>query len=97
MRMMLKMQMPTDKGNAAIKDGSLQRTLESVLNDLKPEASYFLALDGKRTALIFFDMQETSQIPVLAEPLFQSVDASLELIPVMNADELQAGLGRALG
>ncbi len=35
-----------------------------------PEAAYFLAEDGMRTALIFFDLQEPSQIPAVAEPAF---------------------------
>ena len=48
----------------------MQRTMER----LKPEAAYFLAEDGKRTGLFFFNMQDVSQIPVIAEPLFMGMD-----------------------
>jgi hypothetical protein len=41
MRMMLKFTLPVEKGNAAFRDGSLARVLESIMNKLKPEAAYF--------------------------------------------------------
>jgi hypothetical protein len=95
MRMMLKATIPVEAGNKAIKDGSLARTMQSVTERLKPEAAYFLAEDGKRTALFFFNMQDVSQIPSIAEPLFMGMNASLTIVPVMNADDLQKGLAEA--
>ena len=95
MRMMLKVAIPVEVGNKAIKDGSLPRTIQSTLDRLKPEAAYFLAEDGKRTALFFFNMQDASQIPAIAEPLFMGMNASLTMLPVMNAEDLQKGLAEA--
>ena len=92
--MLLRVQLPVEKGNAAIKDGSLQRTIESVLNTLKPEAAYFFPENGKRAALLVFDLPDPSQIPVVAEPFFQQLEASVEFTPVMNLEDLQAGLQR---
>jgi hypothetical protein len=37
---------------------------------LKAEAAYFVAEDGVRTAMIFFDMRDSSDIPSIVEPLF---------------------------
>ena len=37
----LKVSIPTDVGNAKIKDGSLPKILKAILDDLKPEAVYF--------------------------------------------------------
>ena len=54
MRMMMKVQMPTESGNDAIKDGSLPQIMGSSIEALKAEAAYFTAEDGMRTALIFF-------------------------------------------
>ena len=51
--------------------------------DQKPEAAYFLASNGKRTALLVVDMKDASQIPALAEPWFLAFKASLEVVPVM--------------
>ena len=52
MRMLLRANVPVEAGNSAVKDGSLQRVMSSVIEQLKPEAPYFLTEGGKRTALI---------------------------------------------
>ena len=96
MRMMLKVIIPVEAGNKANKDGSLARALQGTAERLKPEAAYFLTDDGKRTALFFFNMQDTSQIPGIAEPLFMGLNASVTISPVMNADDLQKGLAEAV-
>ena len=94
MRMLLKVSMPVEKSNEAVKSGALQRTLESTMKALKPEASYFFPDEnGRRSAIMVFDMKESSQMPVLGEDLFMSLGAELHLTPVMNADELRTGLG----
>lgn len=45
MRMLLRVSIPVETGNAAAKDGSLGSTIERILADLKPEAAYFFADD----------------------------------------------------
>jgi hypothetical protein len=95
MRMMLKIKMPTELGNRSIKDGSLGRILEDTVSKLKAEAAYFIAEDGRRCAMIFFDMKDSADIPVIAEPLFIGLGAELALVPVMNADDLRKGLKTA--
>ena len=39
MRCLLKVSIPVETGNAAISDGSLPKTIDSILADLKPEAA----------------------------------------------------------
>jgi hypothetical protein len=95
MRMMLKFTLPVEKGNQAIKDGSLGKTLESIMKKLKPEAAYFGAMDGKRSGMIFFDLAEPSQIVEVVEPLFLNLNAATEIVPVMNGDDLRKGLAKA--
>jgi len=89
MRMMLKVSLPVEKANAAIKDGSLVTKIQSILADLKPEAAYFTEFDGKRTGLIFFEMKDTSEMPAVAEPWFLAFDAAVEFKAVMNGDDLE--------
>ena len=89
MRFLLKAEWPVEAGNAAMKDGSLPKTIQSILDDLKPEAAYFVASNGKRTALLILDMKDASQIPALAEPWFLAFNASLEIVPAMVLDDLK--------
>jgi hypothetical protein len=95
MRTMLKVSMPVETGNRAIKDGSLPKLMGSLMEQLHPEAAYFFAENGKRTALMVFDMKDAAQIPSIAEPFFMGLDAEITLTPVMNADDLKAGLEAA--
>jgi hypothetical protein len=89
MRCLMKVSLPVDSGNAAIIDGSLAKTMESILRDLKPEAAYFAEDRGQRTAFIFFDLKDPSQIPAVAEPWFLAFNANVEFHPAMNLDDLK--------
>lgn len=91
MRMLLKVQMPVEKGNAAVKSGALQRTIQSTVATLEPEAAYFYPEDGKRTAIFIFEMEGSWELPPMLEPLFENLDAAVHVTPVMNGDDLQRG------
>jgi len=91
MRMMLKFTLPVEKGNQAFNDGSLGKTVEAMIKQLKPEAAYFGPSDGMRSGMMFFDLAEPSQIIEIAEPLFSHLHAAVEIVPVMNADDLRRG------
>ena len=93
MRMMLRWTVPVEKGNQAIADGSLQRTLSGMAEKLKPEAAYFWPEDGKRAGMMIIDMVDPSEIARNAEPLFTQLNASVQFVPVMNADDLKKSIG----
>src|SRR5258708_40334727 len=89
MRMLLRVSIPVESGNAAAKAGTLGSTIEGILADLKPEAAYFYADDdGQRAGSIVFDMTDTSQIPSIAEPWFVAFKAKVSLRPIMNPQDL---------
>ena len=97
MRMLLRVSIPVEAGNAAAKAGTLGSTIEKILADLKPEAAYFLADDnGQRSGSIVFDMKDTSQIPAIAEPWFLAFNAKISLRPVMTPQDL-ATAGPSIG
>jgi len=86
--MLMTVKMPVEAANAAAKDGTLNKTLKSILDELKPEAAYFTTTGGMRSALVIFDMADTSQMPAIAEPWFLAVKASIDVQPVMTAEDL---------
>ena len=97
MRMLLRVSIPVETGNAAAKDGTLGSTVERIVADLKPEAAYFFADDnGNRSGSIVFDMKDTSQIPAIAEPWFLAFNAKVSFRPVMNPQDL-AKAGPSIG
>lgn len=100
MRMLMKVSFPVEAGNAAARSGSLGAKVKGILDELKPEAAYFVANEyGQRCGYIVFDMKETSQIPSIAEPWFLAFNASITLTPAMNPQDLATaapGIERAV-
>ena len=93
MRMLLRVSIPVETGNAAAKAGTLGSTVEKILADLKPEAAYFFPDDnGQRSGSIVFDMKDSSQIPAIAEPWFLAFNAKISLRPVMNPQDLATAI-----
>jgi hypothetical protein len=88
MRFLVKVNIPVEAGNLAAKAGKLGTTIQSIIADLKPEAVYFTDDNGQRTAFLFLEMQDASLIPAIAEPWFLAFNASIEIHPVMVADDL---------
>jgi len=92
MRMLLRVSIPVDAGNAAAKAGTLGSTVEGILAELKPEAAYFFTDDhGNRAGAVVFDMKDTSQIPAIAEPWFLAFKAKVSFRPVMSPQDLATG------
>jgi len=88
MRFLLKVSIPVEAGNAAIKSGSIPKKLQAILTELKPEAAYFAADGGCRGGFIVVDIRDASQIPAVAEPFFLAFNATVEFLPVMTPEDL---------
>ena len=96
MRMMMKVSIPVEAGNKGVKDGLLPKTVMEFVEKMKPEACYFGPEDGNRRAFFFFDLKDPTMIPTIAEPFFMNLNASIEMSPVMNLDEMKAGVEKAM-
>ena len=91
MRMLLRVALPTETANAAVKAGTLGSTINAILAGLKPEAVYFFLDDnGQRTGSIVFDMKEPSDMVAIAEPWFLAFGAKVSLRPAMTPQDLAA-------
>jgi hypothetical protein len=88
MRFMFKISFPVEAGNeAAKKDGF--KAIQSILEQQKPEAAYFVAENGKRTGILIINMQDAAEIPAIAEPWFLALNAAIEVTPAMVPADLQ--------
>ena len=96
MRMMLHVVMPVETANAGIRSGQFVPFVQKVLGDLKPEAAYFTETEGTRSAYIFFDMKDSSQLPAIAEPWFLALGATLTVKPAMTPQDLGGAAGAAI-
>lgn len=95
MRMMMKISIPVEAGNRAVKDGSFSSTITTFIDEYKPEAAYFVTDGGKRTALFIFDLSDQTYMPIISKPFFLNFDAGIEWSPALNLNDLKVGLGRA--
>ncbi|HET6875221.1 MAG TPA: DUF3303 family protein [Acidimicrobiales bacterium] len=94
MRVMARISIPVESGNAGIQSGALPKTIEAFAERWHPEAMYFTATGGRRTAYLVFDMPDSSSLPEFAEPFFMGLNAEIEVAPAMTGEDLAAGLAR---
>lgn len=88
---MLKMTIPVASGNAAAKDGTLGKAIEGLMDSINPEAAYFALENGMRMGILIFEETDQARMPVINEPLFQALDAAIEIQPVLTAEDMKRG------
>ena len=96
MRIMLTFTISPEKGDQLIKEGRIGETMQSILEDLQPEAAYFTDVEGTRGGVLIVNMEDGSQIPAITEPLLLGVGATVHMQPVMTPEDLQGAAGEAL-
>jgi hypothetical protein len=87
MRFLLRVSIPVEAGNASAKKDGF-KAIQTILQQQKPEAAYFLTMDGKRTGLLILNMDDASQMATLAEPWFLALNAEAQWSPVMVPGDL---------
>ena len=93
MRMLVDFQLPIEPFNGLVKNGTAAKIMQKILGNLKPEAAYFVARDGKRGGTMVIDVVDSSNIPSIAEPFFPHFNASVSFHPCMTPEDLaKAGL-----
>jgi hypothetical protein len=92
MRTLLRVSIPVEAGNNAIRQGAFERVFNDTQNRLHPEATYFTTENGNRTCYLFFDLKDVADMPAIAEPFFMELNASVTWAPAMNPADLKRGL-----
>jgi hypothetical protein len=88
MRFLIKVSFPVEAGNAAAKKDGF-KVIQTILEQQKPEAAYFIADGGRRTGILIIDIKDAADIPRIAEPWFLALNASIEATPAMVPEDLQ--------
>jgi hypothetical protein len=88
MRVLVKVSFPVEAGNAAAKKDGF-KVIQTILEQQKPEAAYFIAEGGCRTGILIIDIKDESDIPRIAEPWFLALNAKIEATPAMVPEDLR--------
>ena len=97
MRILMNVRIPHEPFNTSVRQGTAGTTLKRILAEAKPETVYFTEQNGTRGCVMVVNMNDSSEIPALAEPWFLSFNADCEFrIAMTPADLEKAGLD-ALG
>lgn len=93
MKMLFQVRIPHEEFNAAVRDGTVGKKLNRILEETKPEAVYFTEQNGQRGAVMIIDLADPSKVPAFAEPWFLTFNADVEFRVVMTPEDLKkAGL-----
>src|SRR5919202_5366001 len=95
MKFLVRAKIPAEAGNKMVQDPNFLKNLEEYMNKVKPEAAYFMPIEGHRSAAFIVNMESNDKVPAVVEPLFQWMGANVDVIPVMNFDELKKGISQS--
>ena len=90
MKMLMNIDFPHEPFNTLVKEGKAGEIINRILNEIKPENTYFTEQDGARSALLVFNVTDPSQIPSYAEPFFLVFNADCRFRIAMTPDDLSA-------
>lgn len=95
MRMMMTATLPIEPFNSLVRDGTIGSKIGSILEELAPEAAYFVEQEGQRAAVLIVDVPDQTKIPFYAEPFFLVFKAECRFRIAMTPEDLgKAGLDK---
>ena len=89
MRMMMKASFPIDAGNKGVTDGTLPETVMKFVETMKPEASYFIAEGGQRTAILVLERAPGNLAP-LPRAVFSIIKRARSASPAESRSSVPA-------
>jgi len=98
MRMLQQVYFPNKEFNDAVRDGTVGEKLNRIFSEANPEAVYFVEQEGCRSVVLVVQVENSWEIPSLAEPWFLIFNARTEFRIAMTPDDLSlAGLDELAG
>jgi hypothetical protein len=97
MRMLMYVQFPHEPFNTAVRDGSVTKKIEKIMEAMKPEAAYFSEHHGRRGGTFVVNLNDASEVPMFAEPWFLTFNAEVEFRIAMKLEEIGRSNLEAIG
>ena len=88
MRMMMKVTIPVETGNAAARKGDLGKTIQGDFGGHEARSGLLRRRRRQTDRVHFLQMNDSSELPKFAEPWFLAFNASLTVRPAMNLQDL---------
>jgi len=89
MRFMMSFKIPIERGNVLLRDPQkFGETMRDIVADINAENAFFGPVDGQRGGYIIVDLEDASRIAAVAEPFLLWLEADLEWVPLMTAEDL---------
>ncbi len=95
--MLMHVQLPLERFNDAVRDGTVGPKIQRILEAIKPEAAYFSEQNGRRGCTLVVNVKDASEVPMLAEPWFLTFNAEVEFRIAMTPEDLARANLEGLG
>lgn len=92
MRFIVRATFPVEAGNAQMLDPNFGEVLQRVIDEIAPEAYYFAIENGERQIYFIVSIEGSSDLPRVAERLWFACDATVEFIPAISPEDMEAAL-----
>lgn len=89
MKFLARVTLNTEAGNAFCRDKEMNRKMETIMSDVRPETVYFGIENGVRTMFCVINVENSWDLPKIAEPFWLGLKATVDFIPIMTQEEFK--------
>jgi hypothetical protein len=93
MRLLMKIAIPTVAENAVAGYPKFNEELRALFLALGAKATYSNTLDGRRCDYVLVDLDDVTQIPEVAEPVFRFLKVKPEFLPEVTPKSYYGRVG----
>jgi len=94
MRMLVTVDLDTDKGNELLGSGRIGELMQNIMAKIQPEAAYFHERNGGRAITLVAEAADDASMVPMLQPFWVELGARVSAVPCMNAEDLATGMGR---
>ena len=93
MRFLIQATIPIDMLNKMVQDpDTFLEKAENYFKTLKPEATYFIEVNGERTVVLVIDIQTAEMIDVVVDSLALEFGAKVQIRPALILEDLKKSI-----